>query len=56
MSKSFIGGFVAGGLAVIIVIATAGGLYKAKVIDPVEEKWNFIEENRKKAKRKRIAH
>ena len=40
------------------VAALAGAVYafKKKVIEPEEQKAAFIEENRKKAARKRVAH
>lgn len=53
--NKFITGFIVGSVANTAALAIAALIYKKQVLDPVEEKWEFIEENRKKAARKRIA-
>ena len=55
MNKSFVTGFVAGKVFTIAALVIAGSVYKKQVIDPIEQKWEFTQENRKKAARKRIA-
>ncbi|MFQ6810707.1 MAG: DUF3042 family protein [Streptococcus sp.] len=55
MAKGFGKGFVTG---VAGTVALAGAVYtfKKKVIEPEEQKAAFIEENRKKAARRRVSH
>ena len=56
MAKGFGKGFLTGVLST--VAATAGAIYAIQkiIIEPEEKKEAFIEENRKKAARRRIAH
>ena len=55
MAKKFA---FAKGLATGVVATVAGAIFavKKKIIEPEEEKAAFIQENRKKAARKRISH
>ncbi len=53
--RKFASGFVTGTLAAAAVVAGVVMGVKKKVIDPIEEKESKIDENRKKARRKRIA-
>lgn len=53
--RKFASGFVTGTLAAAAVVAGVVVGVKKKVIDPIEEKESKIDENRKKARRKRIA-
>ncbi|MBL3717156.1 DUF3042 family protein [Lactococcus garvieae] len=55
MNKNFVAGFVAGKVFTLAVLVAAGVIYKKRRIDPIERKWEFVQENRKKANRKRIA-
>ena len=50
--KKFVSGMLAITVAALAGVATT---IKKTVIDPIEEKEDMIEENRKKAMRKRIA-
>lgn len=56
MAKHFGKGFLAGVLST--VAATAGAIFAIQkvIIEPEEKKEAFIEENRKKAARRRISH
>ena len=55
MAKGFGKGFVTGVAGT--VAAVAGAVYiQEKVIEPEEQKAAFIEENRKKAARRRVSH
>lgn len=56
MNKKFISGVVAGNLITLASLITAGAIYKKRVVAPIEQKIDFVENNRKKANRKRIAH
>ncbi|MEG1094818.1 DUF3042 family protein [Lactococcus garvieae] len=56
MNKNLITGFVAGNIVTLAALFTAGVIYKKRVVDPIEHKWEFAQESRKKANRKRIAH
>ena len=53
--RKFASGFVTGTLAAAAVVAGVVMGVKKNVIDPIEEKESKIDENRKKARRKRIA-
>ncbi|OTO76732.1 MULTISPECIES: DUF3042 family protein [unclassified Enterococcus] len=53
--RKFASGFVTGTFAAAVVVAGVVMGVKKKVIDPIEEKETKIDENRKKARRKRIA-
>ncbi|WP_249629915.1 DUF3042 family protein [Streptococcus uberis] len=57
MSKnySFIKGLAAGVVATAATVAGAVFAVKKTIIDPEEEKMAFVEENRKKAARRRVA-
>lgn len=55
MNKNFVAGFVAGKVLTLAALVVAGTIYKKRMIDPIERKWEFAQENRKKANRKRIA-
>ncbi|EKF50619.1 DUF3042 family protein [Lactococcus garvieae] len=56
MNKNLITGFVAGNVLTLAALFTAGAIYKKRMIDPVEQKWEFAQESRKKANRKRVTH
>ena len=56
MNKKFISGAIAGNLVTLASLITAGAIYKKRVVAPIEQKLDFVEDNRKKANRKRIAH
>ena len=53
---AFAKGLATGVLGTVATVAGAVYAVKKTVIDPEEKKLAFIEENRKKAARKRIAH
>ncbi|MDT2597005.1 DUF3042 family protein [Enterococcus dongliensis] len=53
--RKFASGFVTGTLTAAAVVAGVVMGVKKKVIDPIEERDSKIDENRKKARRKRIA-
>lgn len=53
--RKFASGFVTGTLAAAAVVAGVAMSVKKKIIDPIEERDSKIDENRKKARRKRIA-
>lgn len=57
MSKnySFIKGLATGVVATAATVAGAVFAVKKTIIDPEEEKTAFVEENRKKAARRRVA-
>ncbi|AUC25184.1 DUF3042 family protein [Streptococcus uberis] len=57
MSKnySFIKGLATGVVATAATVAGAVFAVKKTIIDPEEEKMAFVEENRKKAARRRVA-
>lgn len=57
MSKnySFIKGLATGVVATAATLAGAVFAVKKTIIDPEEEKMAFVEENRKKAARRRVA-
>lgn len=52
--RKFASGFVTGTLAAAAVVAGVAMSVKKKIIDPIEERDSKIDENRKKARRKRI--
>lgn len=52
--KKFFSGFLVGGLTTAAVVAGLVATVKKTVIDPIDEKEAMIEENRKKAMRKRV--
>ncbi|KXT59264.1 DUF3042 family protein [Lactococcus sp. DD01] len=56
MNKKFISGVITGNLVTLVSLITAGAIYKKRVVAPIEQKMDFMEDNRKKANRKRIAH
>jgi len=49
-------GFVTGVAGTVAAVAGAVYTFKKKVIEPEEQKAAFIEENRKKAARRRVSH
>lgn len=53
---AFAKGLATGVLATTATVAGAVFAVKKHIIDPEEEKAAFIQENRKKAARKRVAH
>lgn len=53
---AFAKGLATGVVATAATVAGAIFAVKKKIIDPEEEKSAFIQENRKKAARKRISH
>ena len=53
--KKFVTGFVVGSLVTTAATVCLVATLKKTVIDPIEEKESKIDENRKKARRKRIA-
>ncbi|MBL1227372.1 DUF3042 family protein [Enterococcus sp. BWR-S5] len=53
--KKFVSGLLVGTVATAAAVAGLAFTVKKTVIDPIEEKEDMIEENRKKAMRKRIA-
>lgn len=58
MSKKFqfLKGFATGVVGTAAAVAGAVFAVKKTIIDPEEEKIAFIEENRKKAARRRVSH
>ena len=56
MAKGFGKGVLTGVAATVAALAGVVYTVKKKVIEPEGEKAAFIEENRKKAARKRVAH
>ncbi|MBY5034914.1 DUF3042 family protein [Streptococcus gallolyticus] len=56
MAKSFGKGFFTGVVATVAAVAGAAFAVQKTIIEPEEKKEAFIEENRKKAARKRVAH
>lgn len=54
--KKFFSGMLIGSTVTCIAVAGVATIIKKSIIDPIEEKEEMIEENRKKAMRKRIAH
>ena len=56
MAKGFGKGVLTGVAGTVAALAGAVYAFKKKVIEPEEQKATFIEENRKKAARKRVAH
>ena len=53
--KRFLSGFLVGTVATIAAAASVVMTVKKQVIDPIDEKEAMIEENRKKAMRKRVS-
>jgi predicted histidine transporter YuiF (NhaC family) len=53
--KKFMSGLLLGTLATAAAVAGLAASVKKTVIDPIDEKESMIEENRKKAMRKRVA-
>lgn len=53
--KKFVSGMLVGTAITVAALAGVATTIKKTVIDPIEEKEDMIEENRKKAMRKRIA-
>ena len=53
---AFAKGIATGAVATAATVAGAIFAVKKKIIEPEEEKAAFIQENRKKAARKRISH
>lgn len=53
--KKFISGMLVGTAVTCAAVAGLAATIKKTVIDPIEEKEDMIEENRKKAMRKRIS-
>ena len=53
---AFAKGIATGVVATAATLAGAGFAIKKTIIEPEEEKIAFIEENRKKAARKRVSH
>lgn len=53
--KKFVSGLLVGSLATVAAVAGAVATIKKTVIDPIDEKESMIEENRKKAMRKRVS-
>ena len=53
--KKFVSGVLIGGLTTAAIVAGFAATVKKKVIDPIDQKEAMIEENRKKAMRKRIS-
>lgn len=53
--KKFVSGLLVGSLATVAAVAGVVASVKKTVIDPIDEKESMIEENRKKAIRKRVA-
>ena len=52
--KKFVSGMLVGTAITVAALAGVATTIKKTVIDPIEEKEDMIEENRKKAMRKRI--
>ena len=55
MAKGFAKGLVTGVAGTVAALAGAVYAFKKKVIEPEEQKTAFIEENRKKAARRRVS-
>ena len=55
MAKGFAKGLVTGVAGTVAALAGAVYAFKKKVIEPEEQKAAFIEENRKKAARRRVS-
>lgn len=55
MMKKFVSGLLVGTVTTAAAVAGLAVAVKKQVIDPIDEKETMIEENRKKAARKRIA-
>ncbi|MRI72505.1 DUF3042 family protein [Enterococcus mundtii] len=53
--KKFVSGILVGSLATVAAVAGLVTSLKKTVIDPIDEKEAMIEENRKKAMRKRVS-
>lgn len=53
--KKFVSGVLVGTLATVAAAGAFVATVKKQVIDPIDEKEAMIEENRKKAMRKRVA-
>lgn len=53
--KKFVSGILVGSLATVATVAGLVTSVKKTVIDPIDEKEAMIEENRKKAMRKRVS-
>ncbi|WP_339101770.1 DUF3042 family protein [Candidatus Enterococcus clewellii] len=53
--KKFVSGLLVGTAVTVAAVAGLAFTVKKTVIDPIEEKEDMIEQNRKKAMRKRIA-
>ncbi|HEN7091299.1 TPA: DUF3042 family protein [Streptococcus agalactiae] len=53
---AFAKGIATGVVATVATLAGAAFAIKKTIIEPEEEKIAFIEENRKKAARKRVSH
>lgn len=53
---AFAKGLATGIIGSVAAVAGAAFAIKKKIIDPEEQKLAFIEENRKKAARKRVSH
>ncbi|HGD3863425.1 TPA: DUF3042 family protein [Streptococcus agalactiae] len=53
---AFVKGIATGVVATAATLAGAAFAIKKTIIEPEEEKIAFIEENRKKAARKRVSH
>lgn len=53
--KKFVSGILVGSLATAAAVAGLVAFVKKTVIDPIDEKEAMIEENRKKAMRKRVS-
>ena len=56
MAKGFGKGVLTGVAGTVAALAGAVYAFKKKVIEPEKQKTDYIEENRKKAARKRVAH
>lgn len=56
MAKGFTKGLFTGVAGTVATLLGAAYAFKKKVIEPEEQKAAFIEENRKKAARRRVAH
>lgn len=54
--KKFFSGMIIGSTVTCVAVAGVAAVIKKNIIDPIEEKEDMIEENRKKTMRKRIAH
>lgn len=53
--EKFVSGILVGSLATVAAVAGLVTSVKKTVIDPIDEKEAMIEENRKKAMRKRVS-